>query len=387
MAKINPYYKNLTREYIFPIIDEKLATLKKSVPQNEIINLGIGDIALPLAPSLARAIKNGVEEMTTAQGQHGYGPSEGYAFLRETICQQEYARYGLTPQEIFISDGTNSDATNLPEIFDPSSVVAIPDPSYPAYLDASVMAGKRIVLLPCLEENRFSPKPPAERVDLVYLCTPSNPTGQALNRQELTEWVDWAKKNQAMLLIDNVYNCFITSKEVPASVYEIPGAQEVAIEMRSFSKCAGFTGLRCAYAVVPKALPGVHALWVRRVNAKSNGVAYPIQRGAEAYYSLEGTKETRAQIATYQKASSILRIGLQKLGHTIYGGIDAPYIWWKTPNKLPSWDFFDQLIQRCHLIAIPGRGFGKPGEGYMRLSCFTTPEKAAEALYRIENRL
>jgi LL-diaminopimelate aminotransferase len=302
------------------------------------------------------------------------------------ICNREYQQYGLSPQEIFISDGTNSDATNIQELFDPSTVVAVPDPAYPAYLDANVMAGKKVILLPCLEEEGFCPRPPQGTADLIYLCSPSNPTGTALKTQDLKTWIDWARHSRAILLIDNVYNCFATSSDIPNSIYALEGAKEVAIEMRSFSKMAGFTGLRCSYMVIPLTLHlPLHSLWVRRVNAKSNGVAYPIQKGALAYYSQDGQRETRAQIATYQSSAKILREGLQKLGHTIYGGEDAPYIWWQTPSSQTSWQFFDQLIEHSQLLAIPGSGFGKQGEGYMRLSCFIKPSIAEEVIQRLRN--
>lgn len=386
VAKTNPFFQNLTREYIFPQIEEKLAAFRAKHPQNQLINLGVGDVALPLAPSLASAIQQATEEMTRPEGRHGYGPSEGYPFLREAVCTHEYARYGLTPQEIFISDGTNSDAANIQELFDSSITVGIPDPAYPAYLDANVMAGKKILFIPCTQEKGFCPEPPKEKVDLVYLCSPSNPTGVALGKRDLKIWIDWARRNSAILALDNVYNCFATSSDIPPSIYAIEGAKEVAIEMRSFSKMAGFTGLRCAYMVIPKELhTPLHPLWVRRVNSKSNGVAYPIQKGALAYYSPEGQRETRAQIAIYQVAAKILREGLKKLGFSIYGGENAPYIWWETPAPHSSWQFFDLLLERCQLLAIPGSGFGKQGEGYIRLSCFTEPSVAEEALKRIRS--
>ncbi len=382
MARPNPFFKQLRKSYIFTQIEERVARL--GTPPRPLINLGVGDIALPLAPTLAHAIEEATEEMT--KKRRGYGPSEGYLFLKEAIQKAEYP--GFSPEEIFISDGTNTDASSIHEIFAPDCRVAVFDPSYPAYLDSAIMAGKEVVLLPCKEEEGFCPKPPQTPVDLVYLCTPCNPTGVALNRAQLTEWVEWARKVGAVLAIDNVYNCFVTSKDVPGSIYEIEGADEVAIEMRSFSKAAGFTGLRCAYMVIPKKLmlggSSAHALWYRRVQAKTNGVAYPIQRGAAAFFTPEGQKETRAQIEIYKSAARVLR---SDLGLEFFGGIDAPYIWLKIPDPFTAWEFFDFLLHECQLIAIPGEGFGQAGSGYMRFSCFNTVENAAEATKRIAHAL
>jgi LL-diaminopimelate aminotransferase len=383
---INPFFSQLTRSYIFSQIEEKLLAFRATHPQVQLINLSVGDIALPLAPSLARAIQEATEEMTTPEGIRGYGPSEGYRFLREAICTHEYQKFSLSAEEIFISDGTNSDAVHLPELFDPSITIGVPDPAYPAYRDASILAGKKVLSLPCVEKEGFCPLLPKEPVSLVYLCSPNNPTGIALSKEQLKRWIDWAHTTKAIIALDNVYNCFAISSSIPASIYEIPGAHEVAIEMRSFSKMAGFTGLRCAYMVIPKTLHlPLHALWIRRVNAKSNGVAYPIQKGAFAFYTPQGRRETRAQIAVYQKSAEILREGLKRHGYLFYGGQDAPYIWIKTPGNLNSWEFFDQLLDRCHILAIPGSGFGPGGEGYIRLSCFTRPEVAEEAVGRLEN--
>ncbi len=392
MAKLNPHFQLLKREYIFPIIDQKLAELKKEFPNVEILNFGVGDVALPLAPSIARAIVQSVEEMATEKGMRGYGPHNGYAFLREAILKNEFAHLGFSPEEIFISDGTNSDTVNILDLFSLSSTVGILDPTYPAYLDAAVLSGrKKILLFPCLQENDFSPLPPKEHCDLIYLCSPNNPTGIAMTRGALQAWIDYALKERSLLLIDNAYEAFITSPDVPRSIFELPGAKECAIEFRSFSKTAGFTGLRCAYTILPKTVKAqlgrksfsLHAYWDRRQAAKFNGIAYPIQRGAEAVYSPQGKKETRAQVATYLASAVQLKEGLENLGFTCYGGIDAPYLWWKTPEWHASWDFFDLLLKKCHLISIPGRGFGKHGEGYVRLSAFTTPDKVPIALKRL----
>ena len=393
MIKLNPHFKRLKREYIFPIIDQKLAELKKEFPDAQILNFGVGDIALPLVPSIARAIASSVEEMATEKGMKGYGPHQGYLFLREAIAKHEFSHLGISPDEIFISDGTNSDTVNILDLFSLSGVVGITDPTYPAYLDSAVLSGrKKIFALPCLPENRFAPKPPKEHCDIVYLCSPNNPTGMAMNRNELQLWVDYAVRKNALLLIDNAYEAFISSPDVPRSIFEIPGAKECAIEFRSFSKTAGFTGLRCAYTILPKTVQArlgrqsvsLHPYWDRRQATKFNGVAYPIQRGAEAVYTKVGQKETRAQVTSYLEQAKRLKDGLQKLGFTCYGGIDSPYIWWKTPQATSSWDFFDLLLKKSHLISIPGRGFGSHGEGYVRISAFTTPDKTALALERLK---
>ncbi len=392
MANLNPNFKRFKREYIFPIIEQKLDELKKNCPDVEILNFGIGDIALPLAPSIASAIALGVQEMTTEKGMRGYGPSNGYAFLREAIAAHEFAHLDLAPDEIFISDGANSDSVNILDLFGMGSVIGIADPTYPAYLDASILQGqKKITLLPCLAENNFAPLPPQGHCDVIYLCSPNNPTGVAMNRTQLKGWIDYALREKALLLIDSAYEAFITSPDVPRSIFEIPGAKECAIEFRSFSKSAGFTGLRCAYMILPKSVKAklgrkmvpLHSYWDRRQATKFNGVAYPIQRGAEAVYSKEGQEQTRAQVSLYLSQAKRLKDGFSELGYTCYGGIDSPYLWVKTPEGKTSWEFFDHLLKRCHLICIPGRGFGSHGEGFVRFSAFTTPEKTTLALERL----
>ncbi len=393
MAQINPCFNELKREYIFPIIDEKLAELKSRFPNAEIVNLGVGDIALPLAPSIVQAICHATQEMGTPEGLKGYGPSNGYLFLREAIAKNEFTHLDLSPDEIFISDGANSDTVHIQELFCQSSIVAVTDPTYPAYLDSNLLAGKKTLSVPCHEATGFCPEPPKSHCDLVYLCSPNNPTGIAMTRSELKKWVDYALREKAILLIDNAYEAFITSPDVPRSIFEIEGAKECAIEFRSFSKSAGFTGLRCAYTILPKSVKGtlngkeqsIHGLWNRRQAIKFNGAAYPIQKGAEAVYSPQGRKETQAQVHAYLKEAKRFREGLKTLGHTCYGGIDSPYIWWKTPKGLSSWEFFDQILEKCQTITIPGRGFGEHGEGFVRLSAFSTPEKTTLALQRIQN--
>jgi LL-diaminopimelate aminotransferase len=393
MVKLNPNFSRLKREYIFPIIDQKLAELKKAHPDVKVINFGVGDIALPLAPTIAKAINRAVEEMTQKEGMKGYGPHNGYAFLREAIASNEFSHLGISADEIFISDGANSDTVNILELFSGSSIVGITDPTYPAYLDSTIISGKKkILLFPCLPQNDFAPQPPRQHCDLVYLCSPNNPTGIAMTKSQLQRWVDYALKEQALLLLDNAYEAFITSADVPRSIFEIPGAKECAIEFRSFSKSAGFTGLRCAYTVLPKTVQvrlnrkriPLHSYWDRRQATKFNGVAYPIQRGAEAVYTKAGKQETSTQVASYLTQAKKLKEGLTQNGFTCYGGVDSPYIWWKTPKGKSSWEFFDDLLRKCHLISIPGRGFGSHGEGYMRLSAFTTPEKTTLALKRFQ---
>ncbi len=385
MAMLNSNFNRLNRVYIFPLIEEKLAHFKGDLP---LVNLGIGDIALPLSSRIARAICTGVEEMSTSKGIHGYGPAAGYSFLQEAICKEEFAPLGISPDEIFISDGANSDTVNILDLFDGKSTVALMNPTYPAYLDASILRGHtQLLALPCLEENGFSPDLPQGKVSLIYLCSPNNPTGMALSREELQSWVDYALKHKAILLIDNAYEAFITSKEVARSIFELPGALECAIEFRSFSKSAGFTGLRCAYTILPRTVnvegTSLHTLWMKRQAIKFNGVAYPIQRGAAAVYSPEGRKETQAQIQIYQEGAKLLKGALAQKGLTCYGGVDSPYLWVKTPTGMSSWDFFDHLLERCQILSIPGCGFGEHGEGFVRLSSFTTPETNTLAITRL----
>ncbi|NNM43203.1 MAG: LL-diaminopimelate aminotransferase [Chlamydiae bacterium] len=394
MSKAVPYFSELPSEYIFPIIEGKLIQLKEKFPDAGVLNLGIGDISLPLAPTLVKAICNAVEEMGTKEGMHGYGPSSGYAFLKEKIVEAEYKDFSISPDEIFISDGTNSDCVNLLELFSRDSIIAIIEPTYPAYLHSSIIAGRKnnLLLIACEEKTGFVPQPPDVACDIIYLCTPNNPTGVAMNYDELGAWVAYAKKHNAILIHDHAYHGFITSDNVPKSIYEIEGAKDIAIELKTFSKSAGFTGLRCAYSVIPKSIYAysndkkisIHQLWNKRQNIKSNGVAYPIQKGAEAFFTPQGQKETNAQIQTYLNSGKILREGLTACGYTIFGGVDAPYIWIKTPGNIPSWEFFDILLEKCHIIGIPGKGFGTYGEGYLRLSTFITEEIAKQAIQRIQ---
>lgn len=366
--------------------------LHKKISPDQLINLSIGDIALPLIPAAAQAMSQAVLEMGTSSGLKGYGPSNGYLFLREAIVNTHFAALQITPDEIFISDGINTDITNILDLFSLSCSVGIPDPAYPAYLDATILSGRiKIITLPCLKTNQFHPYPPSEACDLIYLCSPNNPTGVAMNRDLLTIWVNYALKHKAIIFFDHAYEAFINSADVPHSIFEIPGAKECVIEFRSFSKSAGFTGLRCSYTILPKALKAryedqeisLHALWSRRQAAKSNGVAYPIQKGAFATLLPQGQSEIKMQINNYLTQAKALKQGLIQLGLDCYGGIDSPYIWVKTPKDKTSWEFFDELLIKCHLISIPGVGFGKYGAGFVRFSAFTTPDKIDLALKRI----
>lgn len=383
MPKINPFFSELKSSYIFSIIEKKIA---ETLDKEKIINLGIGDIDLPLAPAIARAISQAAEEMATDQGKKGYGPSEGYPFLRQAICQSEYQKWGLCPEEIFISEGTNSDTANIQELFSCDAKILVPEPTYPVYYATNVLAGRKnhTTILPCTKEDHFLPLPPSEAHDLIYLCSPSNPMGVAIDRALLKRWVDYALQHEAIIILDNAYAAFSRSPSIPETIYEIEGASKVAIECRSFSKSAGFTGLRCAYSVVPKNLPqNLHALWKRRQAIKFNGAAYPIQRAAEATFSEEGRDQVKAQVSTYLESAKILREALTETQQNFFGGVDAPYIWWKTPNDMKSWAFFDHLLEHCQIIGIPGVGFGDYGEGYFRLSTFAKPTTARLAAERI----
>lgn len=391
---LNKNFDLLKREYIFPIIEKKLEDLLKSVPKSEVVNLGIGDVALPLSPSVAKAIASACYEMTRPETLRGYGPSAGYPFLRQEIAQNEYSKLQIQANEIFISDGINTDITAIQELFAPGLKIAIPDPTYPAYLDSNIIAGRAhdIHLLPCTKETGFVPAVPTEHFDLIFLVSPSNPTGVAMNRIQLKEWIDYARREKAIIFFDAAYAAFINSAEVPHSIFEIPGAHEVAIEFRSFSKSAGFTGIRCSYTVISKHLKvdsgdkkvSLKDLWNKRQNIKYNGLAYPIQRGAEATYSESGKQETKSQVLYYLAQAKKLKAGLIAQGFECYGGEDSPYIWWKTPNNLGSWEFFDLLLEKCHIVAVPGEGFGNCGKGYIRLSAFTTEEKVNQALNNIQ---
>ena len=404
MTTINNNYLKLQGSYLFSTVAKRVAAFKESNPGKKVISLGIGDVSKPLVPAVIAAMHKAVDEMGEAGTFRGYGPEQGYSFLREAILKGDYLSRGinLSADEIFVSDGAKSDVANFQELFSPESKVALQNPVYPVYLDTNVMAGRTgafengryggIVYLPCVEENNFAPELPKEHADIVYLCSPNNPTGSALTRAELKKWVDWALEHNSVILFDSAYEAFISDEDVPHSIYEIPGAEKVAVEFRSFSKTAGFTGTRCAYTVVPKALEisdgnggkaSLNALWLRRQTTKFNGVPYIVQRGAEAVYSPEGFKQTREVIAGYKENALVILDALKSAGIAAYGGQNAPYVWLKTPAGLDSWSFFDKLLTEACVVGTPGVGFGSCGEGYFRLTAFNTPELTREAAARV----
>lgn len=394
MIKINENYFHVQESYLFSTISKKVAEYQKENPKAKIIKLGIGDITLPIVPAVVEAIKTAIEEMGTMDQLKGYGPEQGYDFLREKISDCDYKERGIDirPDEIFVSDGIKSDIGNIGDIFANSNTVALTDPVYPVYLDTSIMSGRRVVYLPVTSENDFVPELPKEKADMIYLCFPNNPTGTVLKKEELKVWVDYAWENNSIILFDAAYEAYITDDNVPHSIYEIEGAKKVAIEFKSFSKTAGFTGLRCAYTVVPKELTAyletgkevsIHSLWNRRQCTKFNGVSYVIQRGAEAVYSAKGQEEIQSNINYYLQNARIIKEGLEKAGYTVFGGVNAPYIWLQVPSGLTSWDFFEKLLHEYHIVGTPGLGFGPSGEGYLRLTGFGSRENILEAISRI----
>lgn len=409
MATINDNYLKLPGSYLFAEIARRVAAFKEAHPEADIIRLGIGDVTQPLPAACIEAMHKAVDEMAHAETFHGYGPEQGYSFLTEAIIENNYTKRSIQidSDEIFVSDGSKSDCGNIQEIFGTDNKVAITDPVYPVYLDTNVMAGRTgtlkkdghfegVTYLPCDASNNFAPALPKEHVDMIYLCCPNNPTGTTLSREELKKWVDYAKANDSVILFDAAYAAYITEEDVPRSIYEIDGAKDVAIEFRSFSKTAGFTGTRCGYTIIPKTVKGKAAdgtivefnkLWNRRHTTKFNGTAYIVQRGAAAIYSEEGQKQVKETIAYYMENARIIREGLKAAGITAYGGVNAPYIWLKTPNDMPSWDFFDKLLSEVNIVGTPGAGFGPCGEGYFRLTSFGDRENTLRAVERIKNKL
>lgn len=406
MILVNENYTKLPGSYLFSDIARKVEEFKASNPDAKIIRLGIGDVTKPLPSSIIQALHKAVDEMGDASTFRGYGPEQGYDFLVNAILENDYKSNGLNIEadEIFVSDGSKSDTGNIGEILGADNVVAVTDPVYPVYVDTNVMAGRagdlvnnkwtKLVYVPCTSENEFVPELPKEKVDIIYLCYPNNPTGTTLTKDQLKVWVDYALKNKALILFDGAYEAFITEKDVPHSIYEIEGAKEVAIEFRSFSKTAGFTGTRCAYTVIPKSLMGytksgekvsLNKLWNRRHTTKFNGVPYIIQRAAEACFSAEGKKQIRSTIEYYLNNARIIRDGLSQQGLKVYGGVNSPYIWVKTPEGLTSWGFFDYLLNELNIVGTPGVGFGPSGEGYLRLTAFNTLENTKEAISRLKN--
>ncbi len=409
MARINPHYQKLAAGYLFPEIGRRVAAFQSSHPDARLIRLGIGDVVLPLAPSVRDAMRQAIDEMGTEEGFRGYPPGAGYDFLREAIAEHDFSSRGvaIAPEEIFVSDGSKCDSANIQEIFSADARFAVPDPVYPVYVDTNVMAGRTgpadeagryegVVYLPCTESNDFLPEPPAEPVDLVYLCFPNNPTGAAATRENLARWVAYAREQEAVLLYDAAYEAYITEENVPHSIYEIDGAREVAIEFRSFSKSAGFTGVRCAYTIVPRELRGtdpngkpvpVHDLWSRRFDTKFNGVSYPVQAGAAATYTPRGKSEVRERVEYYLANAKIVREGVESLGLRSFGGVNSPYVWVRTPAGLGSWTLFDRLLEQGHVVVTPGAGFGSHGEGYIRISSFGKREDVEEAIERLRSKV
>lgn len=409
MTKINTNYLKLKAGYLFPEIGRRVKAFSEANPQANIIRLGIGDVVLPLPSSITQAFKDAVMEMSELKTFKGYGPEQGYSFLIEQIIKNDFEPRGvsLKSTEVFVSDGSKCDTGNIQEIFATDSLVAVTDPVYPVYVDTNVMAGRtgdisssghyeKITYLPATADNNFDPPFPQTHVDLIYLCSPNNPTGAVMTRDALKKWVDYAKANQSIILFDAAYEAFISDRAIPHSIYEIEGAQEVAIEFRSFSKTAGFTGTRCAYTVVPEALMAfdhagnkvsVNMLWNRRQTTKFNGVSYPVQKAAAACYSDEGKKQIGEMVSYYMENAKIIRAGLTQKGLQVFGGENAPYIWMKTPAGISSWDFFDKLLKECHVVGTPGSGFGPSGEGYFRLSSFGLRENVEKAVDRIQRLL
>ncbi len=408
MVQINENFLKLTAGYLFPEIGRRVSEFSKVNPDANIIRLGIGDVTEPLPAAIVKAMHDAVDEMGSRDTFHGYGPEQGYAFLREPIAAQDYQARGInvSADEIFISDGSKCDSGNILDIFGPGNRIAVTDPVYPVYVDTNVMAGhtgpadesgryEGLVYLAVTEENGFVPDFPAEPVDLIYLCYPNNPTGTVATRETLTQWVNYARKNGSIILFDAAYEAFISDEAIPHSIFDIEGARDVAIEFRSFSKNVGFTGTRCAFTVVPKELTvtagseevSLHQLWNRRQCTKFNGASYVVQKGAAAAYTDEGRQQVGELINFYMTNARLLREGLQNLGITVYGGENAPYVWLKTQNGLSSWDFFDLLLSKGHLVGTPGSGFGAAGEGYFRLSAFNSRENVETALKRFQSAI
>lgn len=399
MMKPNMNFSIMGQSYLFSTIAKKVKEYQALHPDQAIIRLGIGDVTRPLAPSVISAMHKAVDELSQASTFKGYGADCGYSFLREAIRTEDYATLGISlePDEIFISDGAKSDTGNIGDLFDRDNTVAVCDPVYPVYVDTNVMAGRagqlidgrysNLIYMPCTAENNFVPALPEHKADIIYLCYPNNPTGSHATAEQLKVWVDYALKNGSLLLYDAAYTAFIT-EDLPHSIYEIPGAKGCAIEFKSFSKTAGFTGVRCAYCVIPKELElggmNLNRMWARRQSTKFNEASYISQVGAAATFTEQGKREIQETIRYYQKNAATIKTGLHEAGFEVYGGVNAPYIWLKTPNRLSSWEFFDQLLAQAQVVGTPGSGFGPSGEGYFRLTAFGSAESTLEALNRIK---
>lgn len=403
MVKVNDNYLKLPGSYLFSAIAKKVNAYTAANPDKKVIRLGIGDVTQPIAPALIKALHDAVEEMGSAETFHGYAPDLGYGFLREAIAAGDYAARGckIEADEIFISDGAKCDCGNIQEIFSEDAVIAVCDPVYPVYVDSNVMAGRtgeydektgkwsRVIYMPCTAENQFVPALPEETPDLIYLCVPNNPTGTTLTRDQLKVWVDYANRTGAVILYDAAYEAYIAEPSVPHSIFEIEGARTCAIEFRSFSKNAGFTGVRLGFTVIPKELVrgGVmlHSLWARRHGTKFNGAPYIVQKAGEAVYSPEGREQLKEQVAYYMRNAKVIYEGLKEIGCEVYGGVNAPYIWLLVPGGMTSWEFFDLLLNEAGVVGTPGSGFGPSGEGYFRLTAFGTYENTVEAVERMKN--
>lgn len=389
--KLNPHYRDLQQSYLFSTIAKKVNEYSAAHPQADLIRLGIGDVTLPLAPAVIDALHAAVAEQANQKTFHGYGDEQGYGFLREAIAAYYQTHHvSLDPSEIFISDGAKSDLGNILDLFSQDNTVLIPDPVYPVYVDTNVMAGRRIVFVDANEDNGFLPLPdPSVSADLIYLCSPNNPTGAAYDRNGLQQWVDYANDQQAVLLFDAAYECFITDNSLPHSIYELNGAERCAIEFCSFSKMAGFTGTRCGWTVVPHALQNgvLHQMWLRRQTTKFNGVPYIVQKGAAACFTPEGMRQIRETLAYYQQNAQVLAKTLDDLGIWYTGGKNSPYLWMKCPHGMDSWAFFDFLLEHAEVVGTPGAGFGENGNGFFRLTAFGDCNRTQQACMRLRDLL
>ena len=402
MFHINENYQKLPGSYLFSTIGKKVNAYQEATPDKEIIRLGIGDVTQPIAPAIIEAMHKAVDEMGHAETFHGYAPDLGYAFLRKAIVDNDYKAKGcdISEDEIFVSDGAKSDSANIQEIFAQNNRIAVCDPVYPVYVDSNVMAGRTgtydkatetwsdVIYMPCTAANNFVPEFPKETPDIIYLCLPNNPTGTTLTKDQLQEWVDYANKNGAVIIYDAAYEAYISEDNIAHTIYECKGAKTCAIELRSFSKNAGFTGVRLGFTVVPKELKcgdvSLNAMWARRHGTKFNGAPYIVQRAGEAVYSDAGKAQLKEQVAYYMKNAKTIKEGLKDAGYTVFGGVNAPYIWLKTPDKMTSWEFFDYLLEKANVVGTPGSGFGPSGEGYFRLTAFGNYENTVKALDRIK---
>ena len=403
MVTVNHNYLKLPGSYLFSTIGKKVRAYKEENPDKEVISLGIGDVTQPLVPAIIDALHGAVEEMAHAETFHGYAPDLGYEFLRRAIAKNDYQDRGcdIAADEIFVSDGAKSDSGNIQEIFGTDNKVAVCDPVYPVYVDTNVMAGRTgeyntvhenfdgVIYMPCRKENGFLPELPSEVPDLIYLCFPNNPTGSAITKDELQKWVDYANKNGCVIIYDAAYEAYISEENVPHSIYECEGARTCAIELRSFSKNAGFTGVRLGFTVIPKELVrdgvSLHSLWARRHGTKFNGAPYIVQKAGEAVYSEAGKAQLKDQVGYYMRNAKLIHDELAKAGFSVSGGVNAPYIWLETPDKMTSWEFFDYLLKNANVVGTPGSGFGAQGEGYFRLTAFGTYENTLKAIDRIKS--